>query len=178
METLNVVPLSPSSQVSDAYNYAVPPPAPKNSVPVSGRVDIATKSRISHIVASQKFLFKNESDLVRAAVHWFLDQVITNGMDKRFQDDVKQASALIRQQQQILRANSARDFCAATRRTIESLMGEGNTEAAVQVYVDAENHAERWNEPMRTRTLEYLHGNIELAEVRRHVENWRSVQAV
>jgi hypothetical protein len=169
--------LAPSDQVKDPYDFLVPPPAPKGSVSIAGRVDVALKSHISHVIASQKFPFKNESDLVRAAVYRFMDRDIAPFLDQNIQDDFRRMQEVIRQNQAIARVNAIREFCAITRKSIETLMGDGAKEAAVQVYLNAEDYAEKSNEPLRTKVLDYLRTNIELNEVIRLAEDWKAVKA-
>ena len=157
------------SKASDPYDFLVPAPASKTSLSVAGRVDAALKRQMAQVLASHRFPYKNESDLVRAAVFWFMARVVAPHLDKPVQDEVRLSVELVHQAQQIARLNNATDFCQRTRQAIEVLMWEGAHDEATAAYRRAETFATTTREPFRSRVLNYLHTNIQLEAVRRRL---------
>lgn len=158
--------LAPSDQVSDPYDFVVPPPAGK-SAPVSSRVDIEMKGRISALLARQIFRYRNESDFVRAAIHFFMDEKIAPRMDKNWQSDLQRTVLEVESQQQIARNQDALKFCQDTRRNLMTCLDNEALDAAITIFENAIAHAERHSTAVfRRKVLDYLQNNIEFEKIR------------
>jgi hypothetical protein len=81
-------PFYPSNLTVDPRVYWVPPPKGGDATPASCRLSSQTHRQIQEIVASRAWPFATPSDLVRAAVHWFLIEKVMP-LEPRLSDELR-----------------------------------------------------------------------------------------
>jgi len=168
------VSLDPGRQISDPYDYYVDPP--KDGVAVAGRVDRVYKQRISEIVQSGKLRYRTESDLLRAAIHFFFVEVLAPRMDNRFQDEIRLLHAAVVTGQTLARVGDSLQFCKDTKTAVTKLVLQDAMEQAVEVYVLAVRAAEGSSEPFRSHALRALRSDPDLTLVRTKATAWEKLE--
>lgn len=162
------LPLEQESSVADPFDYYVE--APKDGVPAACRVDSATKARIAEVVQSGKTRYKTESDVLRAAVHWFLLEKISPKMDGRFVADLRMQAFMIRRAQTEARIQDAVRFVREVGSSLRALVFNDAMEQAVAIWQDAMHVLESSDEPFRSRAEKALKADPELQRVREEAE--------
>lgn len=76
--------LEPEDAIADPKSLWEDPPASGDSAGISARVSVSTKALIQQVVQSGLFPYRNESDLIRPALAWWLREKIAPYMDGRF----------------------------------------------------------------------------------------------
>jgi hypothetical protein len=120
-------------QVEDSQRYYVPPPDTANAGSVNVRMDLDETARIQKVLQSKLFPFSNQSDLIRAAVHWFLVQ-ISDRMDERFQDDLRLAERLMAAARETKRLIDMDKVVTTAIRVIHFAFSKGHYEIAREEY--------------------------------------------
>jgi len=158
------LPLEPGASVADPFDYYVE--APKDGVPASCRVDGATKSRIAEVVQSGKTRYKTESDVLRAAVHWFLLEKISPKMDGRFVADMRVQAFMVRRAQTEARIQDAAKFVREVASSLKALVLNDALEQAVAIWGEALQVLQVSDEPFKSRAERALRADPELQRVR------------
>ena len=162
------LPLGPADQASDPIDYFVD--APKDGVAAGCRVDTATKQRIAEVVQSGATRYRTESDVLRAAIHWFLHERIAPRMDGRFQADMRLAHACVRRAQAMARVQDSNCFVRDIGASLRALVLQGAMDQAVEVWRDSLRTIEASSEPFRSRSLAALLADPALEMVRQTAE--------
>jgi hypothetical protein len=84
-------PFHPANHSSDPARFYVPPPKAGDGQPASAKVTSQTLRLMQEMAASGRWPFKTQSDIVRAAVHWFLYEVALP-MEPRLSDEIRAAN--------------------------------------------------------------------------------------
>ena len=159
------LPLEPDTALADPVDYYVE--APRDGVAASCRIDGATKSRIAEVVQSGRTRYKTESDVLRAAVHWFLVEKVGPWMDSgRFLADLRIQAFAIRRAQTEARIQDAARFVREVSSSLMALMLNDAVEQAAQVWTEAMDTLRVSDEPFRSRAEMALRRDPKLQAVR------------
>lgn len=158
------LPLGPADHTSDPLDYFVE--TPKDGVSAGCRIDKADKQRIAMIVQSGSTRYKTESDLLRAALHWFLFEKLAPRMDGRFQADLRLAHAAVRRAQMMARIQDSNNFVRDISSSIKALVLQNAIDQAVECWLDAMKVCYSSAEPFASRARDALLADQELAFVR------------
>lgn len=157
----------------DSFDYYVD--SPKDGVSASCRIDTATKARLSVIVQDRRFRYKTESDIIRAAVHWFLLEKIGPRMGESFEDDLRlQHLHIIRAQAEARMQDRVR-FVKETVSSLRALILNGALEQAQELWSRTLEVVERSREPFKSKVTEALMSEPDLALLReraKETDDW------
>jgi hypothetical protein len=161
------VPLAPSAQRSDPLDWWVEPT--KDMVTVGGRIDAVMERRIEEVIQSRRTRFMTKSDFLRAAVFWFMAEVVTPRMeDGRFTADIQLAAAATHRAQRIARISDATKFTEEAATAMRKLALQDALDDAAELWRDTWEAAEQQAGTFRTRAHKMLMGDESLTLVRRH----------
>lgn len=138
---------------------------PKDGKTVSLRIDGTLKHQIDTVVASKKLDYDTAGDLMRAALHLFVEKVIAPRMDEGFARDVQLLSSSIRNQQRLRRVNNVMRLVEEHASTIKQLQKSGAKDLALESFDDLIATIEEHPEPMRTVGLRAIAANSTFTRV-------------
>ena len=168
--------LEPSKQLTDPNEFYVSPPQRGGGCPVAGRVEAAMKGRISHVV-QLGHLFTSESDFVRAAVHWFMEEKIAPKMGGQFIADMKLASLQVHTAQLSARLQRATKFYEDNKRALLDLAAEEAWDQAVDLWNEIQYTIESMGEPFRSKAKRLFEADNQVRHIKRRADERNEVQA-
>lgn len=163
------LPLEPDRALADPLDYYVE--APRDGVAASCRIDGATKSRVAEVVQSGRTRYKTESDVLRAALHWFLLEKVGPRMDSRFLADVRIQAFAVRRAQTEARIQDAARFVREVSSSLLALLSNGAQEQAEEIWKEAMETLRVSDEPFRSRAEQALRADPKLRRAWADTEN-------
>jgi hypothetical protein len=154
---LRVISNTVARQTSEVYDYHYQDfTGEKKSDPISLRLDLTMAEQVAVIVQSGKTTFRKNTELIKAAVHYFITKEIAPRMDKRFQDDHRIIEQRIHRLRQMERIHDVARLVKEAENVTASLKHQGFKEEAKEALQEVFADAARLSEPQRSVALTRL----------------------